>query len=601
MEWAVIIRSGFVVWMKRSVIWVTCCEWTSYPGLRFASSRLLEKLKHINFCVLALCISFSIVSWGNSPVHFVPDADNDTFRNEVIKVVKAIAIRHLSPEILIPINNLDAKWDNHYQKTHWQVSIILYHDGAAVGFGKAQGKSLVEVLKTATGQAVNQIVWEKTDKALAQYRFEVSFDYFPSRRYSLLEYQQQGLELIGNRVVVRQLTKPAIQAQLHRSQLYLMRAMDKNWHGFFKFYDAKSDQAEILLRTIYSSSSLYTLLKLYAWSPDPKLRHYFKIIGRFILSNQLVSGPNAGGFYYGYNPVTQKKRCKIVVGTTAKSIFTLLELHRFYPKERRYLTAAIHAGNWLLTMVKENGEVISLVDCTSKNWHYKHSQSLLYSGQVLSALSRLYAQTMEKKYYLGAIKIADHFVDLVKREGSLLGDSYRPANSISSSWVLMSLIDFAKINSTLQYRTVLDRVARTILARQIINPEDAYNNGRYLDAMTASGNGWINEVMGTAYQFCKQEKQASCEPYYRAMILTSRWLLQNAYTPQDTYNVKNPDRAIGGFITNFNSPTVRTDAVCHGVNSLLLLWQFAPASDEPLLSLPERPLQEILPLLRAGS
>lgn len=327
----------------------------------------------------------------------------------------------------------------------------------------------------------------------------------------------------------------------------------------------------------------------------------FKLIASFILSNQVPTGPNAGGFYYGYEPKTDEKVCRVVVGTTSKTIFTLLELHKFYPDEENYLASAINAGDWLLKMVNLDGEVTPIADCSTGKWQYDDRQSLLYSGQVLSALSRLYAQTGQKLYYDGAKKIADNFVSLVEQRGPLLGDQYRPPNSISSSWVLMSLVDFAKVEPSQIYRSALLEVAETIVSRQIQNFSDVYNHGRYLDAMTTSGNGWLNEVMGDLYNFCMEEEDAEdCQKYYKAMILSSRWLLQNSYTAQNTYNVKNPERAIGGFITNLNSPTVRTDAVCHGINSLLATLLAVGQTKEALVALHERPIQEIIPLLRAG-
>ena len=119
--------------------------------------------------------------------------------------------------------------------------------------------------------------------------------------------------------------------------------------------------------------------------------------------------------------------------------------------------------------------------------------------------------------------------------------------------------------------------------------------------MTTSGNGWINEVMGVLFNFCQKEQLHNCNQYRNAMVLTSRWLLQNAYTPQNTFNIKNPANAIGGFITNITTETVRTDAVCHGVNSLITLLTIAKQKQEVFVTLPERPLAEILPLLRAGN
>jgi hypothetical protein len=89
-----------------------------------------------------------------------------------------------------------------------------------------------------------------------------------------------------------------------------------------------------------------------------------------------------------------------------------------------------------------------------------------------------------------------------------------------------------------------------------------------------------------------------CQRYLQATILTSRWLLQNAITPENAYNIKNPKQAVGGFIFSYSNPIVRTDAVCHGVNSLLSLVE--NAQKEELLNLPEQPLEQLLPSLRGG-
>jgi len=377
--------------------------------------------------------------------------------------------------------------------------------------------------------------------------------------------------------------------------------MHPQLHGFFKFYDAAQDKSENLLRTIYSASSLYTLLKGYPLNKDPKIEQLFKPIAQFILSNQLQDGPNAGGFYYGYNPVTNKKTCRVVVGTASKTIFTLLELNRFYPNDPQYLQAARKAGDWLLRMVQPEGQVTPTAVCGKGDWQYRHQQSLLYSGQVLSALSRLYGVTQDPRYLQGATRIATYFVSLVKEKGALLGDDFRPANSISTSWVMMSLIDFAKVNPEPLYREIIEQLSAKILSRQITNKEDIFSNGRYLDAMTTSGNGWINEVMGVLHGFCIDNKMLNCQQYQQAMTLTSRWLIQNAYSKENTYNVKNPAHAIGGFITNFTTQTVRTDAVCHGVNSLINLLSMIGSQEQMLVDLPEKPLQELLPLLRAGN
>lgn len=533
---------------------------------------------------------------------FVPMVDNQAFRDEIINYVRGIAINQIKQVPLENLQTLDATWNNAYQKSDWGVHVSLYHLGNKVGEGASHGPSLAAVLKKATEIALKPQPTDRlNEKELNHYRFKVAFDYYPARRYSFIEYGEKGLELTGSRVAIRTMNADSLKTQIKSSEAYLLKTMHPQLHGFFKFYNAGKDKQQALLRTIYSSSSLYTLLMLYRMHPDDQLAAQFKPIAEFILSNQVKDGPHAGGFYYGYNPKNKEKSCRVVVGTTSKTIFTLLELNQFYPNEPKYLAAAKKAGDWLLTRVNQDGTVNPVASCTSGQWKDYKKQSFLYSGQVLSALSRLYGVTHDQRYHQGAVIIAGQFLKQLQTQGLIVGDDYRPANSISSSWVMMSLIDLAKVDNNPVYRKTIDDIAKAILARQITDKNDIYSNGRYLDAMTTSGNGWINEVMGVLYQFCTQQGGSQCQRYQDAMMLTSRWLLQNAYTAENTYNVKNPERAIGGFITNFTTRTVRTDAVCHGVNSLIMLLSSIGNNNKTLVDLPERPLIEILPLLRAGN
>jgi len=570
--------------------------------------------KQIRFltCVrIFLCIICLNSFANNTRMLFVPDLDHRTFRHEVIKFIRAAAIDHLSLKITQPMKNLDKKWSNHYQKTDWHLHLTVYHHGQIVGHSQVHGKSLADVLKNATEKALHSISAHQLSRSLLEaYRFKVDFEYYPSHHYAFIEYGNEGLELSGNRVVVRTLTQDVLSQQLQRSKAYLLRSIDPQYHGIFKFYNASLDQSERLLRTVYSASTLYTLLKIQAVEENqlktegkPSLRGLDPTsdLAKFILSNQILSGANKGAFYYGYDPISHEHVRRLVVGTAAKSIFALLLLHAQNPQESLYLERAKMAGDWLLAGVDEKGMMMPTRTWKNNRWVKSHRQSLLYSGQVLSALSRLYALTHDRRYLIASKRIADHFVMLVNQQGSLLGDEYRPANSISSSWVLMSLIDYAQVDPAPCYQSTLMRVGQTILKRQIVMIDDIDNHGRYLDAMTASGNGWINEVMGTAYSFCLKHRTAhDCQSYYDATLRTSRWLLQNAYTPESMFSIKNPQRALGGFITNFRAETVRTDAVCHAVNSLLMVVSANNMKPFHPLSLPERPLREILPLLRAG-
>ncbi len=167
-------------------------------------------------------------------------------------------------------------------------------------------------------------------------QFKVDFSYYPHRHYRFISYGEQGLELTGNRVAVRKVTTESIKQQISDSIAYISRAMNPEVHGFYKFYDARQDKSETLLRTIYSASSLFTFIKTQAAFPDLELRSTFKPIAQFILSQQLLSGPNRGAFYYSYDPVKKKRQERLVVGTASKTIFTLLLLNELYPEDPVY-------------------------------------------------------------------------------------------------------------------------------------------------------------------------------------------------------------------------------------------------------------------------
>ncbi len=552
------------------------------------------------FSVLLCFLCFLSPAATAEKLLFVPDVTHEVFRDQIVQFVRAAAEEHIQQAPLAELNQLEQHWDNQYQRTNWQITVSAYHQGDKVGKGYANGRDLTSTLRQATLKAM-QANGDVDSATLDNYHFKIDFDYHPSRRYSIVEFQGQGLEALGNRVTVRRVNSESIQKQINASLAYLLRQQDPQLHGFFKFYNADKDEAENLLRTTYSATALYTLIKLNALQPDPAIEARFTDIADFLLARQLKTGPHAGGFDYGYNPETDKGTCRIVVGTTSKTIYTLLLMHQIDPENTVYLDAARAAGDWLLTMIKDDGNVIPVARCKQGNWTLKDKQSFLYTGQVLSALSRLYAVTENQSYLNGAHKIAELLLKEVAEQGPLVADDYRPANSISSSWVMMSLIDLAKVDPNPVYRKTIIDIAEMLLQRQIVSQNDLFSHGRYLDAMTTSGNGWINEVMGDWYDFCSKHQLTDCQPYREAMWRTSRWLIQNAYSPHNSYDIANPGRADGGMITNFNTWTVRTDAVCHALNGMISLLRIESGNKQNLVILQEQPLREILPLMRAGN
>lgn len=540
-------------------------------------------------------------SFSNCP----RDLNNSLFRNMIIGNVESVA-GISSTANTYNISKLDKCLDNHYQQSAWTMRLSCYQNGKVLGSSKTVGKSIDNVIS----KTVKDIQAQGVDVKNCQ--FKCDFSYYPDRHYAFIDYKQQGLELVGNRVAVRKVTVGLLEKQIKDSIGYLLMVQHPKLNGFFKFYDAGKDKSEQRLRTIYSSSALYTYMLAQKRFPDLQLEQHFKPIAEFILSQQVQDGPEKGAFYYSYELKEQKSKQRLVVGTASKTIFTLLELNKYFPKEPRYLQAAISAGDWLVKQTGDDGKVISFKVFKDDKWVSNNKQSLLYSGQVLSALSRLYLVVPNQFYFNKAENIAQRFLQEINNSDSLLGDDYRPANLISTSWVMRSLMDFYMVQQATayaqkkskrnnRYLQAIQKLAKIINQLQINNLQDISYVGKFSDSMTASGNGWLNEVFGDYYNFCKRNQLYNCEDILQASILSTRYLLQNAYRQDNSYNIVNPKFALGAFALRYSSHLVRTDSVCHGVNSFIYLLNNLPRNDEMILDIPEQSIQTLLPLIKGGN
>jgi uncharacterized protein YyaL (SSP411 family) len=202
---------------------------------------------------------------------------------------------------------------------------------------------------------------------------------------------------------------------------------------------------------------------------------------------------------------------------------------------------------------------------------------LLYNGQSLSALSKLYDYTKEEKYYLSAKKIADLFASKYEKAGRkyVVGE-YRSKNPISNTWLVMSLMDFYKATGQDYYKDIVFELSSQIISNQFKDPNDLFNYGRIDGAYSTSGNGWISEVMTDTYSFCLEQGRADCEKYKTAAINISRWRIARTYSEENVSLTKNPEKSLGGVYWNRSNKYVRTDSVCHGLNGYTRLMKYLP-------------------------
>lgn len=504
--------------------------------------------------------------------------DNDEFRARAIAFVRGVALG--SPYVPCTLPHIEQPAP---------VAVSVHYQGELVGRGFSTEAELCVALEAATEQAVAASGLEHSQ--LTQTRFAVELT---GHRYGFVEHGGKGVELVKGLVPVRTLDQAMLRQRIDEGTAYLLRVIDPELGGVHKYYYAPTDTFDNRLHTIYTASTIYTLLAVYAHDQDESLREPIERAAEFLLSMQRVAPgqPGHGAFHYSLDLERRAREPRFVVGTTSKSIFTLIKLHTL-TGEREYLDAARMAADWLLTMQREDGRVASeLVLDSDNDWHMNKRESMLYTGQVLSALSRLYEATADPRYLDAASRTAGRLTAKIEREGCYLGDDYRSHNPISSSWAILSLFDFARASDDAAIRKLVYECADELIERQIDNPEDVYRHGRWQGSLSSSGNGWLAEVLSELYLACPSSDPDGCARYREAIVRLFRLLMQYTYSPENSFVAKDPEMATGGLFWNTREREVRTDSVCHAMNAYVFMIDQLP--DGVLVELPERPLAERL-------
>ena len=363
--------------------------------------------------------------------------------------------------------------------------------------------------------------------------------------------------------------KRLLQEKIKQGKEFLYRMEHPKEHGFYKRYNAVGDSFEQRLHTVYSASIIYTFLYIYDYDQDEEILKHLSDWGSFLLfmQDKDKSSRRYGAFSYSYYFISKEKEKRYVVGTSALSIFTLLRLHEITGQDK-YLESAKLAGDWLITMQREDGVVKPYTRYSDEKWVFGKKESLLYNGQTLSALSKLYNATKAQKYYNAAEKIAKHFAQKYEDAGrQYVAGEYRVKNPISNSWIVMSLMDFYKISRDDYYKDIVFELSSQVISHQM---EDGKISGAY----STSGNGWISEVMTDTYRFCLEQERGDCEKYKETVVGIIKWIIERTYSEENSSSLENPERALGGVYWNEANKYVRTDSVCHAINGYTRIVNF---------------------------
>ncbi|KYG06781.1 terpene cyclase [Sorangium cellulosum] len=512
------------------------------------------------------------------------ELDNDTFRDRTVAFVRQVAAGGDKVTCDLSLSS----------KRPFRAVVVGFQEGKQIARGEASDAGLCVALKEAARRAVAAAGGAR--EALAGARLVVELPDHHESMIESVERKGKGLELTQGLVPVRALDKALLAKRIEDGKGYLLRVIDPTHKGVHKYYHAPADRFEDELHTIYTASTALTLLKLHAYKPDPRLLRAATEAAGFMMGMQSheTRDRTAGAFFYAFDLERKRPERRLVVGTASKSIFTLIELYNV-TKEKKHLESAVIAADWLISMQRPDGSVRSaLVGQEGGAWKVQGKESTLYTGQVLSALSRTYRATNNKKYLDAAAQTADFLLARIAKKGCFLGDEYRKPNPISSSWAVQSLLDFVKASGDPRVEQTVFRCADDLVKRQWRRPEDAYRYGRWQRSLSSSGSGWLAEVMSEVHHHCRTKSMPGCDRYKDAVVAAIRQILQYTYGPENSFMVKNPKAAAGGVFWSVRDRYVRTDSVCHAMNAYLNM--FGELGDGPLLTLPERPLAERMAL-----
>ncbi len=493
----------------------------------------------------------------NSHDYTQPPQNNSELRSRILFFARQAAESYYSG------SSFEAP-DFFEKQGRWLVKVTLYSEGKVVAQAeRIEDGTFSSVLKNAVVESLES--GDVSERETNGSRFLIEAGALDGEMFSLIEHEGRAEELKGGVVPVRLVTRDILEQKIEQSKEYLFRVIHPQEGGVYKYYYPDRDEFDNSLRTTYTSTLLYSLLKIDDFKTDKRIGEQVRKTTDFVFSMQEQEKEKAvGAFHYSLNLEKNEKDYHFVVGTNSKTIYTLLELYQ-NTGEEKYLSAARKSADWLLTMQGQDGRMRSYIRYESGKWYHSTKYSVLYNGQVLSALSRIYRATGEEKYLTGAGRIADNFRETVERQGCYVGDDYRVENPISSSWLIMSLMDYYLASGEENYRDIVFQCSDDLLKRQLRNENDILDYGRWPGAYSTSGNGWICEVFSEVYNFCQEQKQVNCAQYKEPVVRVARWIMERSYTPANSYFLNN-DKALGGAFWNRQEHYIRTDSVAHAVN-----------------------------------
>lgn len=388
------------------------------------------------------------------------------------------------------------------------------------------------------------------------------------RTISFVESSEGGqpLDLYRGVPIVRRLTRQL----LHRSWLeagkWFLKNQKKNGSFCYIYYplsDLCEEEEESLAR---QTGVVYALYRLYRETGE---RGFLLCADRalnYILSHKKEREDDSLLAFKG----------KGWIGVTALLMLGLIERRKGTCSDD-YDALLERLGKFILSMMKESGEFYGFVELKTGKRGPEENPSFISTGQSALALVRLYEEFGQKIWLEGARKAIRFLVE--ERPRKLLASAEHDPIP-PDAWLSQALAEIYPIAKSYPLAEHCFVLASRMMAGQFRECGEPDFIGGFI--------GRPPEVClagARAEGLVKVAKLARTmnipsEVYEEALIRIARFLISNQYTPDNTYFLPNPERAIGGFRKNALELSIRVDYVRHSVVFLIELEELLYGKSE---------------------
>lgn len=297
----------------------------------------------------------------------------------------------------------------------------------------------------------------------------------------------------------------------------------------------------------------YTLIDLYKYYEDPiyleKAEKSIEFLLEYTVENKEMS-------YITYNGKTK-------LGSAATAILALLNYQEATGTDK-YDQNIEKLANFVLYMQKDDGGY--------KNFYPEEDleetfSTVLYTGESNLALTRLFEKTGDEKYLRAIENSYEWIVEYFERK-------HAPA---LVSWNSMALAELYELTEDERYANLAFEMTDWLIDTKQYTEESApypiYEGAFIINdidgGLECSTAAYSEGIVATYNLAASIEDQEHMEKYKESLSSAMKFMLNMQFTEENTFYMRYPENAIGGFRASPYNHKIRIDFTSHSIEALL--------------------------------